>query len=137
EPRPLLHGPGATPVVMTGSVISGVISGQLHLAAVGIYADPSNPIEIWRATFTVTDFTPRTISLTTETGQFALYPRIPETPQPRDWHEALHEIRVIPAPGALGVLGLGGACAVRRRARVAGCGRRVGSRARIRLRPAR
>jgi hypothetical protein len=111
-------GPGTTPGTVVGPDVLGVIVGQLHFPPGGIYADPSNPIAVWRATFTVSDFTPRTISIETDTIQFALYggdppPRLRPT-------EAAIEIQVIPAPG-LAAMALGAGMVAGRRRRGAGC----------------
>jgi hypothetical protein len=71
---------------------------------------------VWRARFTVTDFTPRTIAISTDTGRFAIYPeRSSAMSEQREVTEGQLEIAVIPAPGALGLLGLGGAVGLRRR----------------------
>ncbi|MFG0283717.1 MAG: hypothetical protein ACF8R7_04785 [Phycisphaerales bacterium JB039] len=120
DPMLLLHGPGATAGVITGPHVLGVFDQQLNFPP-EIVPDPSNPIEIWRATFEIVDFTPRTIVLTTETVEFAVFSaRSSPILEPRPSHEAFHEIRVIPAPGALGpggLVGLGALGARRRRSR--------------------
>jgi hypothetical protein len=99
--------------------VTGLIVGQLHFPQGGIYADPSNPIAIWRATFTVTDFAPRTIALETDTRQFAVYQRRADPPHPPPFHEAMIDIRVIPAPGALLVMSGAMGLSIRRRRRKA------------------
>jgi hypothetical protein len=108
-------GPGTTPGIVSGSDVTGLIVGQLHFPPGMIYADPSSPIAIWKATFTVTDFSPRTISIATDTSEFAVY-RYGVAgiwkPQPV---EAMIEIHVVPAPGA--PLALCGALALAARRR--------------------
>ncbi|MFG0283718.1 MAG: hypothetical protein ACF8R7_04790 [Phycisphaerales bacterium JB039] len=118
DPQVLLRGPAQTPGAVTGPGVLGAVTLQLHFPDAMIRADPSNPIEIWQATFAITDFSPRTIRFSTMTSEFAVYPLSDEPlVELRPSHEAFHEIRVIPAPGALGLGGLVGAGALRRRRR--------------------
>ncbi|MFG0283905.1 MAG: hypothetical protein ACF8R7_05740 [Phycisphaerales bacterium JB039] len=123
DPTLLWMGPVATtPGAIRGADVLGVHVWQLHFPS-GVLADPTNPIEVWKAQFTITDFAPRTIQLSTVAEMFRVYPdKGSSESEQRASHEALHEIRVIPAPGALGLGGVLGLCAVRRRraARVVG-----------------
>lgn len=107
--------PPPSPPVVIGGDITGIIVGQVHFPP-PILADPSNPVAVWRGEFTVTDFAPRDIEFTTDTGDFRVYPD-PESPASRVGTpvEALESIRVVPAPASLALLGLGGLAAVRRR----------------------
>ncbi|MFG0283688.1 MAG: SBBP repeat-containing protein [Phycisphaerales bacterium JB039] len=119
DPALLLLGPGTSAGVIDGPDVTGIISGQLHFPPAGIWSDPRNPIEIWEADFTVTDFSARTIELSTRTSDFWVYfDRWSFVSGPVEFDEALAQIRVVPAPGALGLLGLGGILAMRRRRRV-------------------
>ncbi|MFG0285477.1 MAG: PEP-CTERM sorting domain-containing protein, partial [Phycisphaerales bacterium JB039] len=97
--------------------VTGIIVGQLNFPPGMIFADPSNPIDVWKADFTVTDFTARTIDMKTTTTQFAVYPSrdssISETRSPVS--EGAASIEVVPAPASLALLGLGGLAAARRR----------------------
>jgi len=53
------------PPFVRGSSIIGVVAGQLHIPQLGFFGDPSNPIWIFAAEWTTTDFTPRSVSLNT------------------------------------------------------------------------
>lgn len=53
------------PPFVGGSSINGVVAGQLHLPQLGIFGDLSNPIWIFAAEWSTTDFTPRSVSLGT------------------------------------------------------------------------
>ncbi|MFG0284139.1 MAG: GC-type dockerin domain-anchored protein [Phycisphaerales bacterium JB039] len=64
--------PGTTPGTIMGGLVADVIAGQLQF--VSIYADPSNPIEIWEADFATADFTPRIIDISASTYTFLVYP---------------------------------------------------------------
>lgn len=105
---------GGTP---TGGDVLGITTGQLHMPMGGIFADTSNPIRIWSATWSTTDFTPRTVDLFTETDLYNLF----SDDTGASWNvtptvfEAEGQIRVIPAPASLALLGLGGLAALRRR----------------------
>jgi hypothetical protein len=95
-------GPGTTPGVIDGGAVRGVIAGQLHFPPAGIWSNPRNPIEIWEATFEVTDFSPRTIELATDASELWIYPeRSLFVSGPVTFDQGASEIRVIPAPGAI------------------------------------
>ena len=95
-----------------------ISDGQLNFPPAGVYADPVNPIAVWRANFEVTDFTPRQISFRTETRTASIYPqRESATSEQPPWAEGAGAIRVVPAPGAV-ALGL---------LAIAACGRRRAS----------
>ncbi|MFI4881576.1 MAG: PEP-CTERM sorting domain-containing protein [Phycisphaerales bacterium JB064] len=118
---PPLNGPGTSPGFRTGggSTVEGIVAGQLNFPS-DILADPTNPIAFWRAEIEVFDFTPRTIDLGTLTTKFDVYisrdsassrAALPEL------EEASAVIRVVPAPGAAVLLGMGLAMANARRRR--------------------
>ncbi|MFG0284128.1 MAG: hypothetical protein ACF8R7_06865 [Phycisphaerales bacterium JB039] len=110
-------GPGEPPFI-SGSSVFRIVDGQLNFPPAGIYADPTNPIAVWHANFEVTDLTPRDITIRTETRQGAIYPlRESSASEQRPWTEGEGVIRVIPAPGALGLLGLGALAGAPRRRR--------------------
>ncbi len=64
----LLKGPGTFDGWLSpdGSEVTGIVLGQLHFPDAGIFADTSNPIALWSATWTTADFSPRQVAL--ETG---------------------------------------------------------------------
>ncbi len=101
---------------MTGDVMD-IVTGQLQFPPGGIFADTSDPILIWSATWSTTDFTARTVDLSTETARYSLY--LDDTGLSSDVTstviEGLGRIEVIPAPASLALLGLGGLVAARRR----------------------
>lgn len=105
---------GGTP--MSGDVMD-IVTGQLQFPPGGIFADTSDPILIWSATWSTTDFTARTVDLATETARYNLY--LDDTGLSVDVTttviEAAGQIEVIPAPASLALLGLGGFVAARRR----------------------
>lgn len=106
-----MRGPGSSPgrPADGGRTVEGVFAWQLHWPT-DILADPSNPVALWRAEIEVFDFTPRTLDLGTLTTQFDVYvsrdssrtrSALPEL------EEASGVIRVVPAPGAAVLLGMG------------------------------
>ena len=105
---------GGTPA--SGDVMD-IITGQLQFPSGGFFADTSDPILIWSGTWSTTDFTTRTVDLTTDTGRYSLY--LDDTGLSSDVTstviEAAGQIEVIPAPASLALVGLGGLVALRRR----------------------
>ncbi len=100
-----------------GDLITHIIPGQVQFPVGEFVSDTSNPILIWRATWSTTDFSPRTINLHTITKRFSLY--LDYDGNNEDFYgpgfeEAVGTIKVVPAPAAwaaLLVMGVG----VRRR----------------------
>ncbi len=101
----------------------GVTDVWIHqLNVLGCQAVPTNPIEIWTATWTTSDFSPRQVQVSTlTTGYFQLFSHH-GTPfpdiffEPKDVIPGSAVIQVIPAPsGALALLLTGAALATRRR----------------------
>jgi hypothetical protein len=82
-----------------------------------IFADTSNPILMWRVTWSTSDFTPRMVHLHTATTEFDLY--INETGQGmsfiNDFIEGSGVLQVVPAPGASALVIGAGTMALRRR----------------------
>jgi hypothetical protein len=122
DPRlipPMIAG-GASPGVVSadGLRVEGVLPGQFHFPF-EYYGDPSNPIALWQAEITVTDFTPRAIMLSTETDRYMVHPfRDQATGRDvADVAEAAAAIAVVPAPASLGVLAMGAGLAGARRRR--------------------
>lgn len=112
DPRrdPGMTGLGTSPGVVSpdGLRVLGVLPGQFHFPYHS-YGDPSNPIEIWRAEITVTDFTPREVALSTATERYMVHP-FAMSPLGRDVldvTEAAATIAVVPAPGVASVVVVG------------------------------
>ena len=110
---PLGGHPGQVPGVISGGDVTDIVVGQL--AHFGWEPRPGR-IDVWQATFTVTDFAARSIDLSTDTTRFEVwtffvfYVREPRTPI-----EGRGQIQVIPAPAGLALLGVGGAVFAGRR----------------------
>jgi hypothetical protein len=122
--HPLGWSPVQHPGVISGSDVTGITVAQL--SAFG-WAPTPGRIEAWRATFTVTDFTARSIDVSTETSRFEVYinPRPDTTRAARTPIEGRGVIQVVPAPAGPALLGRGGAVLAGRRRRAATplCGR--------------
>ena len=122
NPVNVLNGPGSSTGVIAGSVISGAVNGQLHIPSLFI-GSRDNPILLATYDWTTTDFTVRTVTLTSSnTSQFlvALWGPPPlggRTFQmfPQLFTPGLGVINVVPAPAAWIVLALPIVAASRRR----------------------
>lgn len=105
-----LSDPGTNPGTVSpdGTAVLGALPGQLEFPAQGFFADPSNPIAVWQATISVTDFSPRGIDVRTDIDR---YDAFVEMGSPRTETRAIGDARatvmVVPAPGVGGVLALG------------------------------
>ncbi len=115
-----MDGPGTTGGAPSGTGVDGIIAGQLNFPPAGIFADPTNPIAFWSATYTapadVADAF--TVDLSTDTSRFDVYvSRDSGLSESRlgDLREGQGAINVVPAPASLALLGLGGLAAARRR----------------------
>ena len=122
NPVNVLNGPGSTTGVIAGNVISGAANGQLHIPSL-IIGSRDNPILLATYEWTTTDFTVRTVTLTTSnTSQFlvALWGPPPLgglTFQmfPQLFTAGAGVINVVPAPAVWVVLALPLVAATRRR----------------------
>ncbi|MEO1279109.1 MAG: hypothetical protein AAFV77_09150, partial [Planctomycetota bacterium] len=98
-----------------------ITAGQLHFPPTsGIYADDSNPIAFWQATYTAPAdvSTLFEIDLSTMTRRYDVYvDRASSRSESRldELIEGFGTITVIPAPASFAVLVLGAACVRRRR----------------------
>lgn len=115
-----MDGPGTTAGTRSATGIDGIIAGQLNFPIAGIYADDSNPIAFWRATYTSPAIVGSAFDLevSTVTSRFDVYvSRGAATSESRlgDLTEARGGIFVLPAPSGAAVLGLGLMAAARRR----------------------
>ncbi|MFI4916496.1 MAG: PEP-CTERM sorting domain-containing protein, partial [Phycisphaerales bacterium JB060] len=115
-----MDGPGTSGGAASGTGVDGIIAGQLNFPPAGIYADDTNPIAFWSATYTapadVADAF--TVDLSTNTSKFDVYidmMRATSESRLADLSEGAGAINVVPAPASLALLGLGGLAAARRR----------------------
>lgn len=118
DPTPLLAMPGQAGGALSGPTVTGISVSQFPDFA-GRWP-PGYPklgrVEVWQATFTVSDFAARQIEVNTDTRSLLVYldpiARAERTPT-----EAVARIKVVPAPGvaALALVGLGLAAVTRRR----------------------
>ncbi len=112
----LLPPPG-NPGTIVGGSINGITLGQIHFPPV-VIANPENPIDLFRATWTTSDFTVRPVDVRTVTTRYDVYIDV-NSPVSQSrlagLMEASGEIRIVPAPSALALLGLGAFVAGRRR----------------------
>ena len=115
-----MDGPGTSAGAPSGTGVDGIIAGQLNFPPAGIYADSTNPIAFWTATYTAPAVVddPFTVDLSTDTSRFDVYvARDSSRSESRlgDLTEGAGAINVVPAPASLALLGLGGLAAARRR----------------------
>jgi len=103
-----------------GSRVNGAAIGQVHLPTLGLPGNPDNPILLAEYTWTTTNFSNRTVDLSTEsTSNFSIVPGPGGVSMnlvtSGDFSPGSGVINVVPAPSALALLGLGGLVAARRR----------------------
>jgi len=115
-----MNGPGTSAGAGSTSGVDGIIAGQLNFPPAGIYADPTNPIAFWSATYTAPADVAEafTVDLSTNTSRFDVYvamDRATSESRMADLREGAGAINVVPAPASLALLGLGGLAAARRR----------------------
>jgi hypothetical protein len=122
DPERLLRGPGTHDGVVEpdGDAVIGTVALQLHFPAGGIFADTSNPILMWRVTWSTSDFTPRMVDLHTATAEFALF--VDDSGNGHsfidDFVDGSGAIQVVPSPGPAALVM--GACLAALRRRRAG-----------------
>jgi hypothetical protein len=75
DPQRLLNGPGTKDGEVTpdGDSVEGMLVGQLGGCPIECWPDTSNPILVWRVTWSTADFTSRTIALATTSTKFDVY----------------------------------------------------------------
>lgn len=70
-----MDGPGTTAGTYDDDLsMAGIVAGQLNFPPAGIFADPSNPIAFWQATFTAHWDGYGVIDFTTRTSRLDMYP---------------------------------------------------------------
>ena len=114
-----MDGPGTVVGALSSTGYDGIIAGQLNFPR-HFYADPTNPIAFWEATYTAPiDITaPFDVDVSTATSRYDAYPhRQSYTSESRlaDLVEGTATIRVIPAPASASLLALGMFATRRRR----------------------
>mgnify|MGYP001793981569 CR=1 FL=1 len=115
-----MDGPGTSPGDASASGFDGILSGQLNFPEPDLYADPTNPIAFWQATYTapIDISAPLDIDLSTVTSRYDVYiASFSSRSESRldELVEGAGTITVIPAPASAAVLVLGAACLRRRR----------------------
>ncbi|NRA58096.1 MAG: hypothetical protein HRU13_08310 [Phycisphaerales bacterium] len=116
-----MDGPGSDPGGPSATGFDAITAGQLHFPPTsGIYADDSNPIAFWQATYTAPLDPAATfeIDLSTLASRYDVYvDRQSAVSESRldELAEGSGTITVIPAPASAVVLALGVACICHRR----------------------
>lgn len=116
-----MDGPGTTRGLPSATGYDEIIAGQLNFPATGgIFADPTNPIAFWRATYTApTDVTmPLEVDLSTMTRRYTVFIASSSASSESRIDELVEgaaTIRVVPAPASSLVLAAGLAGVRRRR----------------------
>ncbi|UYV12248.1 MAG: hypothetical protein NCW75_13235 [Phycisphaera sp.] len=115
-----MRGAATSPGTPSATGFDTIGAGQFNFPTAGIYADPTNPIAFWRATYTApADATaPFDIDLSTMTSTYDVYLAMDGAASERRLSELVEgsaTIRVIPAPASASLLALGLLAAARRR----------------------
>ncbi|MGD1915254.1 MAG: hypothetical protein ACFCBV_03590 [Phycisphaerales bacterium] len=116
-----MDGPGSDPGGPSATGFDAITAGQLHFPPTsGIYADDSNPIAFWQATYTAPLEPAATfeIDLSTMTSSYDVYTDLRcagSVALRDDLAEGSGTITAIPAPASAVVLALGVACICHRR----------------------
>lgn len=114
-----MAGPGTSAGTASATGYDGIIAGQLQFPRHGYYADPTNPIAFWEATYTapIDLAAPLDIDVSTVTTRYDAYPAMwSEVSERRlaDLVEGSATIHIIPAPASASLLAMG-LIAMRRR----------------------
>jgi len=117
---PPMSGPGTSPGTASPTGYDMILAGQLNFPEPTLYADPTNPIGFWRATYTapMDPAAPFDVDLSTMTRRYDVYiDRDSSRSESRldELAEGSATIRVIPAPAS--ALALVGGLLVRARRR--------------------
>lgn len=111
--RLLIHNLAPSLGTIQGGDVLDIAMGQFNFQP--NYADPANPIPVWQATWTATDFAPRRVEFATRTRDYRVYPErwsLATESRLSSHREGFATVRVVPVPAA-GLLLM--ACATRRR----------------------
>ena len=108
--------PPNNPGVINGNRVDGAAIGQVHIPPIGIFGDPSNPVLLAEYVWATSDFTPRTVEFVTEnTTNFTIVPGSAGVSLNLvlggQFTPGFGTILVVPGPGVLALLGLGGLAA--------------------------
>jgi hypothetical protein len=102
DPVAILHADGSDGGVIEGEVVTGIVVWQVDGYG-GYFADTSNPIAVWTATWRTSDLSPRSVFLRTETDEFWLY--VDFGTYWIDVTDSVNEgagaISIVPGPGAV------------------------------------
>lgn len=114
-----MAGPGTGPGVPSSAGYDEVIAGQVHHPFEAHFADATNPIAFWQATYTapIDAAVPFDVDLSSSTTRYAVYIDMHSymsESRLADLVEGASSIRVIPTPASALVLA-GGVLAMRRR----------------------
>lgn len=97
------------PGIPAGPAVREIVAGQFNIPNV-FYANAANPLDVWEATWTTSDFRPREVNLSTLTTRFEVF-FLRNNPDRQTRLGQLTEgyafISVVPAPPALFLAGLG------------------------------
>jgi len=115
-----MDGPGTSAGELDGADgITGILAGQLNFPPAMIFADPSNPIAFWQATFTARSYSEGFLELSTSTSRLEMYASRDSTLSESRLDvlvEGTGRITInVPAPASGGLLLLGLGPTMRRR----------------------
>src|SRR6185295_17771153 len=64
----------ATAGAIAGNDVLGIDVGQAHSPQTGIFADPSNPLRVWRGVFEPQSNAPALVEIAADPANFSVYP---------------------------------------------------------------
>ncbi|MGD1915255.1 MAG: hypothetical protein ACFCBV_03595 [Phycisphaerales bacterium] len=115
-----MGGPGTAPGGASPSGFDGILAGQVNFPDPDLYADPTNPIAFWQATYTapIDAGAAFDIDLSTVTRRYDVYFTSSSSRSESRLDELVEgsgTITVVPAPASAVVLAFGALCFRRRR----------------------
>lgn len=93
------------PPQIGGGNIKGIITGQLHFPPL-FFANTANPIKIFTVEWTTNDLTKRVVDIQTATTKYSVYVNSLGNTANLTPEQHFAEIRVVPAPGSIGLVAL-------------------------------